>query len=70
MQKIIDAITKDGKNVSVGREMKVLYGLLCRYAMSLDIIFQDYSKFLKLPKVEKSEKKIFTSEQIEQIYNA
>lgn len=69
VQKIIDAITKDGKNVSVGREMKVLYGILCRYAMSLDIIFQDYSKFLKLPKVDKSEKKVFTSEQIDQIYN-
>lgn len=69
VQKIIDDISKDGSKFSVSYEIKVLYGLLCRYAMSLDIIYQDYSKFIKLPKTEKSEKKIFTCEQIEQIYD-
>lgn len=69
IQKIIDDISKDGEKVSVSYEIKVLYGLLCRYAMSLDIIYQDYSKFIKLPKVEKSEKKVFTGEQIDQIYS-
>lgn len=69
VQKIIDDISKDGEKVSVSYEIKVLYGLLCRYAMSLDIIYQDYSKFIKLPKTEKNEKKVFTGEQIEQIYD-
>lgn len=69
VQKIIDDISKDGSKFSVSYEIKVLYGLLCRYAMSLDIIYQDYSKFIKLPKTEKNEKKIFIGEQIEQIYD-
>ncbi len=68
IQSIIDDISKDGKRCSICREIKVLYGLLCRYAMSLDIIYQDYSKFVKTPKQEKKEKKVFTHEQIDQMY--
>lgn len=69
IQRIIDGIEKTGKGLSACKEIKQLYGQLCRYAMSLDIIYQDYSKFLKLPKREKKEKKVFTADQIELIYN-
>lgn len=49
-------------------KIKVLYSQLCRFAMSIDLINQNYSQFLKLPKGEKSEKKIFTPEHIKRLF--
>lgn len=68
IQNIFNEIEKGGKGLSMCSDMKVLYGLLCRYAMSLGIIFQDYSKFLQLPKYKKKEKKVFPPEQVSKIY--
>lgn len=66
IQKSIDALSDYAETC---RKIKVLYSQLCKYAMSQDIILQNYSQFLKIPKSKKAEKKIFLPEQIQQIYS-
>lgn len=68
VQAIIDDISASGKSCATCEKVKNLYSQLCKYAMSQDIITQNYAQFLKMPKIEKTEKKIFTPEQIDQIY--
>lgn len=48
-------------------KLKVLYSQLCKFAMSVDVINQNYSQFLKLPKSQKTEKLIFTNEHISRL---
>jgi len=43
---------------------RVLAKALCEYAMENDLLDKNYAQFVKLPKVEKAEKVIFTKEQI------
>ncbi len=51
------------------REIKSLCGLIFRYAMQMDIISKDYSRFLILRKFEKvKENKIFTEEEQKRLW--
>lgn len=59
-QQIVDKATSKSSATIV----RVIAGMLCKYAMENDIITKDYSQFIKLPKFEKTEKVIFTEEQI------
>lgn len=64
VQSIIDKVTADGKSRATCEKIKNLYSQLCQYAMSQDIISQNYAQFLVMPKTEKKEKEIFTLEEI------
>lgn len=59
-QQIVDKTTSK----SAASILKNIAGMLCKYAMENDIITKDYSQFIKLPKFEKTEKVVFTEEQI------
>ncbi len=61
---IDDAVDK-GKSKATCEKIRSLYSQLCKYAMSQDIISQNYSQFLKLPKSSKKEKEIFTESEIQ-----
>ncbi len=61
---IDDAVSK-GKSKATCEKIRSLYSQLCKYAMSQDIISQNYSQFLKLPKSSKKEKEIFTESEIQ-----
>lgn len=49
---------------SSASKIKSLALMLCRYAVENDIVDKNYAEFIKLPKFEKTEKIIFTPEQI------
>lgn len=66
VQKIIDS---KPEHAEACKKIRVLYSQLCKHAMSMDIISQNYSQFLKIPKSVKDEKKVFTKEQIKQIFS-
>jgi len=68
IQKCIDAAVNKGKSRATCEKIKQLYSQLCKYAMQYDIINKNYAEFIKLPKTEKTEKKIFTDEQIELLF--
>lgn len=53
---------------SSATKLKSLALMLCRYAMENDLIDKNYAEFIKLPKFEKTEKIIFTSEQINTLW--
>ena len=42
--------------------------MLCRYAMENDVTDKNYAEFIKLPKYEKTEKIIFTREQLDTLW--
>ena len=67
IQKIVNELAQTVPARSI--EIKLLYGKLCKYAMSLDIIYQDYSKFVKVPSYEHRQKRIFTKEEINKVDN-
>lgn len=64
LQLIIDSMNSEGKGRSSINKVKVLAGLLFRYAMQNDIITKNYAEFIALPKETKSEKEIFTDLEI------
>ena len=61
VQIIIDTMSD---KVDACKKIRVLYSQLCKYAMSLDIITQNYSQFIKIKSKEKKEKEVFTIEEI------
>lgn len=61
VQSIIDNMSDKAEAC---KKIRVLYSQLCKYAMSLDIISQNYSQFLKIKSKEKKEKEVFTIEEI------
>ena len=63
VQEIIDALGKP----EGGKKIRVLFSQLCKYAMSQDIITQNYSQFIKIRTGEKTEKEIFTPEEIKKL---
>lgn len=63
VQDIIDALGKP----EGGKKIRVLFSQLCKYAMSQDIITQNYSQFIKIRAGEKAEKEIFTPEEIKKL---
>lgn len=50
------------------RHMKILAGLLTKYALENDIIRKGYSEYIRLEKAEKNEHQIFTSEEITTLF--
>lgn len=59
-QPIVSAATSS----SSASKLKSLALMLCRFALENDLVDKNYAEFLKLPKFEKTEKLIFTPEQI------
>jgi integrase len=59
-QPIVSAATSS----SAASKLKSLALMLCRFAVENDLVDKNYAEFLKLPKFEKSEKLIFSAEQI------
>lgn len=66
VQQIIDEIGKP----ETGKKIRVLFSQLCKYAMSIDIVSQNYSQFIKIKSAEKAEKEIFTVSEIRKIKDA
>lgn len=63
-QPFVDAATSK----SSASKIKSLALMLCRYAMENDLINKNYAEFLKLPKFKKTEKIIFSSDQINTLW--
>ena len=70
VQKIVDHAAESGKKRATCEKIRSLYSQLCQYAMSIDLITQNYAKFLKLPSMDKKEKEIFTPEEIKRFESA
>lgn len=74
-QKCIDTATKKkgGKDIALSssskKHMKVLAGLLYKYAMENDITNKNYAQFIILDKTEKTKHKIFTSDEIQTMFD-
>lgn len=60
IQTRIDDAVSAGKSKATCEKIRSLYSQLCKYAMSQDIITQNYAQFIKMPKVEKKEKEIYS----------
>lgn len=54
----------EASSKSYATKLKSMALMLCRYAMENDVIDKNYAEFIKLPKFEKTEKQIFTADQI------
>ena len=63
-QPFVDAATSQ----SAASKIKSLAIMLCRYAMENDLVNKNYAEFIKLPKFKKSEKIIFTADQINTLW--
>ncbi len=63
-QAIIDGLDNDGLSYSAMHHIKVLLGLLYKYAMQNDIINKNYAQFIRLPKKPKGVKPAFTELQL------
>lgn len=67
VQQIVDSAVELGKSRATCEKIRNLYSQLCQYAMSIDLITQNYAKFLVMPAMEKAEKEPFTPEEVEKI---
>ena len=71
MQKVIDGATRkvNGEDVPLSysskSKIKLLLNLLYKYAMQNDITSKNYAEFIKIKRVDKKEKEIFTDLEIE-----
>ncbi|MDE5738552.1 MAG: site-specific integrase [Oscillospiraceae bacterium] len=57
-------IVNQAKSKSACQIIKILAGLLCKYAIENDMIQKNYADFIKIPLFEKKEKKIFSQEDL------
>lgn len=64
IQTIINACHKDQKSESTLKNIKILTNMLYNYAVENDITNKNYAQFLKIPKIEKEEKQIFSDIEI------
>lgn len=69
-QQVVDRYRDEGKSYSSLHDIKVVAGLLEKYAMQYDIIQKNYSAFIELPPNIQKEKEIFSQEQIEKLEEA
>ena len=60
IQEIVNAATSK----SSAEIIKAMATMLCKHAMENDIVLKNYAEFVKIPKFEKKEKRIFTDEEI------
>lgn len=64
IQELVNAATSK----SACEVIKVLAVMLCKYAMENDIVVKNYAEFVKIPKFEKKEKRIFTRDEITKLW--
>lgn len=57
-------IVNDATSRSACDTIKAMAVMMCRFAMENDIIAKNYAEFIKIPKFDKKEKKIFSREDI------
>ena len=67
-QAVIDDMIKKGRSRSSCNKIRILANQLSKHAMELDIATKNYSQFIKLPKEKKTEKNIFSNEEIELLF--
>lgn len=70
MEKLIDSLTYNGNPLSHSskNKVKLLCGLLYKYAMQNDICNKNYAQFIKLEKPAKKEKEVFTTDEIKILF--
>lgn len=64
IQELVNAATSK----SSAEIIKAMATMLCKYAMENDIVVKNYAEFVKVPKFEKKEKRIFTAEEITSLW--
>lgn len=64
IQEIVNAATSK----SSCEIIKTMAVMLCSFAMENDIVQKNYAEFVKIPKFEKKEKRIFTKEEINKLW--
>lgn len=69
-EKHINSLTKYDKPLSRSSKdkVKILLGILYKYAIQNDICSKNYAQFIKLTKEEKAEKVVFTSQEIDLLF--
>ena len=65
IQEIVNAATSK----SSAEIIKAMATMLCKHAMENDIVLKNYAEFVKIPKFEKKEKRIFTAEEINALWS-
>ncbi len=70
LQTVIDQCHKNGMSRSTLEKIRTVAVMLYNYALENDIINKNYAKFIKLPKIEKVEKKRFSDLEIKKIEGA
>lgn len=70
LERVIDGLEHNGIPLSYSskNKVKILCGLLYKYAMQNDICNKNYAQFIKLEKGEKKEKETFTKEEIKILF--
>lgn len=61
-------IVNEATSKSACDTIKAMAVMLCKYAMENDIINKNYAEFVKIPKFDKKEKKIFSKQEIELLW--
>lgn len=64
IQELVNASTSR----SSAEIIKAMAVMMCKYAMENDIVLKNYADFVKIPKFEKKEKRIFTDEEINALW--
>ncbi len=64
-QQQIDLLVKSKKSRSTCDKVRILANQLCSFAMERDIVSKNYAQFLKIPKIDKKEKEIFSPNEIQ-----
>lgn len=60
LQEIVNQCTSR----SAAQTIRTMASMICKYAMENDVLSKNYAEFVKIPKFEKKEKRIFTPEEI------
>ena len=64
----IQSIVDEATSKSACEIIKVMAVMLCKFAMENDVIQKNYAEFVKIPKFEKKEKRIFSRDEIEKLW--
>lgn len=70
IRNVINSCHKEGKSRSTLEKIKIVANMLYGYAMENDIVHKNYAKFVKLPKLEKTEHESFTDLEIQTLEKA
>jgi integrase len=70
LQSVIDGCYKAKMSRSTLSKIKLVAVMLYDYAMENDIVSKNYAEYIKLPKVEKEEKEVFTDIEIQKLEKA